>query len=420
MRDENGDRFVPLGYTAPPAGPGRPSDDDIATMFRRLAEHGWIPESESADRPTIAMRRDRCAVTLEPGCQVELSGTPLTNVHAVLDEFRVHMKELRTAAPKTSWLGLGFHPFARRDDLEWVPKLRYAIMRDYLPTRGAFALDMMLRTATVQANFDFESEHDALKKMRVGLALSPIVTAMFANSPFVEGRITGERSHRARIWLDVDNDRSGILPFMWADNASFASYAQWALDVPMFVVKRGDQVYRNTTQSFRDFLRQGAFGTHAMMSDWQTHLNTLFPDVRLKHTIEVRSADSQGNDMLAALPAFWTGLFYDSKTLDRAEELASNLPLDHLVTARSRIPEEGLGVSIGNRTALDWACDALELSEAGLAARKEVDGSGKDERIHLAQLRTNLERGESPADALLRDVKKADNLLDFVTTRCAL
>src|SRR5690606_27497699 len=196
--------------------------------------------------------------------------------------------------------------------------------RDYLPTRGNLALDMMLRTATVQANFDYVSEADAMTKMRVALRLAPLTTAMFANSPFYEGTPFGGKSYRAKVWLDTDPDRSGLVPVLWKKNASFVDYVEWALDVPMFMFKRNGEKVVNTGQTFRSFWKSGYAGHKATLSDWQTHLNTLFPEVRLKKTIEVRAADAQGANMACTLPALWTGIFYDDKALREAEALCAD------------------------------------------------------------------------------------------------
>jgi glutamate--cysteine ligase len=266
-----------------------------ATLALMQEMFGWYPVREHEGGEIIALERGGESITLEPGGQVELSGAPHASIHDSAREWTNHLAELNQVGERLgiTWLGLGFHPFAQQSELPWVPKLRYGIMREYLPTRGKLGLDMMRRTCTVQANLDYDSEADAMRKLRVSLRLSPIITAMFANSPLVEARLTGERTHRARIWLDTDPDRTGLLTFMWDAHASFEKYIAWALDIPMFLVKRAGHVVHNTGQTFRAFMRDGFQGTEATAEDWTTHLGTLFPEVRLKKTIELRACPAR-------------------------------------------------------------------------------------------------------------------------------
>ena len=384
----------------------------VRRVLLELAQrHGWTAERETDEGEVIALKRGQASITLEPGAQLELSGAPVENVHETCAEFRGHMAELRDISTELgiTWLGLGFHPFARQADLPWVPKLRYAVMREYLPTRGSMALDMMRRTCTVQANFDYDSEEDAVRKLRVALRLQPVVTAMFANSPFVEGRITGERSHRARVWLHVDPDRSGLLPWAWDGPLSFARYVEWALDVPMFLVKRGEAIFPATHLTFRQFVAQGLDGQHATMGDWETHLNTLFPEVRLKRTLEVRGADSQDTSMICALPALWKGILYDDQAFGRAETLAATLAYEEVEASRPGVADHALRAKIGRHEVGALAGELLGIAEAGLRTHGCRNAKGQDETIHLARLRALVERGQSPADALLEHIDaKAD------------
>jgi glutamate--cysteine ligase len=377
----------------------------VAAILRALAERfGWTPEApEKSGEPVLALRRDGASITLEPGGQLELSGAPKETIHETAAEFAEHMDELRgiSAELGIAWLGLGFHPLARREELPWVPKPRYPIMRAYLPTRGQYGLDMMQRTATVQANYDYASADDAMRKLRVALILSPVLQAMFANSPFVEGRATGERTHRGAVWLDVDHDRAGLLPFAWKDGATIEDYVAWALDVPMFLVKRDGVVKRATTHTFRRFLAEGFEGAQATHADWETHLNTLFPEVRLKRTLETRSADSQQRETLAALPAVFTGIYYDDAALARAESLASRIPYDAAVAARPHIAREGLRATLAGRPVGEWASELFAIAKDGLAARARRDPEGNDETVHLRHLGELLAAGQTPADALL-------------------
>ncbi|HEY8945651.1 MAG TPA: glutamate-cysteine ligase family protein, partial [Polyangiaceae bacterium] len=251
----------------------------VVRLFDALKELGWQPERETPDGPVIALRRNGASITLEPGSQFELSGAALPDVHAVHAETLAHLEELAPVAAEMNlvWLGVGFHPIARQAELGWVPKQRYRIMREYLPPRGSGAHDMMRRTATVQANFDFSSEEDALRKLRTALMLAPLVNAMTANSPFVEARRAPELSHRGHVWLHMDPSRSGtIRPLLEAARPRYEDYAEWALDAGMFLFKREQRVYTNSGQTFRDFLANGFEGERATLGDWRLHLNTLF------------------------------------------------------------------------------------------------------------------------------------------------
>ena len=308
---------------------------------------GWTAERERADGPIVALLRDGASVTLEPGGQLELSGKMSENVHEIAAETRTHLREIGplSQALGVRWLGTGFHPFARREDFTWVPKQRYAIMRSYLPTRGAHALDMMLRTSTVQANYDYSDEKDAMRKMRVALALSPLTTAMFANSPWKEGKPSGGLTYRGRVWLDVDPDRSGLLPRLWKKGAGFEDYVEWALDVPMFLFKRDGRAIANTGQTFRGFYENGFEGHRPTIEDWKLHLNTLFPEVRLKKTIEIRGADTQ-TSFAAALPALWTGIFYDEQALGEADAMVQGWGHDEVAELRTRVWREGLRAAV--------------------------------------------------------------------------
>ncbi len=395
----------------------------ITTFLEGLAQRsGWALHRETEDGPVISCLRGEASITLEPGAQFELSGAPLYTIHETAQEFQQHLAELAPIAEEIGvvFLGLGFHPFARREDLPWVPKLRYPIMRSYLPTRGALAVDMMLRTNTVQANLDYASEPDAMRKLRVSLRVQPIVTAMFANSPFVEGRITGERTHRAAVWLAVDPDRSGLLPFAWSEKAEFRDYIEWALDVPMFLVKRGDRVVHNTGQTFRAYLRDGFEGERATRDDWLTHLNTLFPEVRLKKTLEMRGADSLSTDLVPALPALWKGLIYDDGALSALESLGAHWDHDELERARPAIAKNALRAELAGREVGEWASEILAIAERGLRRIAAKDAAGNDETIYLAPLRKLIERGQSPADALLAAIDPRTPLIPQVLAHAKL
>lgn len=397
--------------------------DGVLAILAELAEaRGWTPEAETPGGPTIALLREGASVTLEPGSQLELSGAPLVHCHQICSELRSHLAEIKPFSERhgIKWLGLGFHPFARREEFTMVPKQRYGIMREYLPTRGSLALDMMLRTCTVQANFDYASEDDAMTKMRVGLKLAPLTTAMFANSPFYEGKPFGGRSYRAKVWLDTDPDRSGLLPSLWKKNAKLVDYVEWALDVPMFMFKRGGNKVVNTGQTFRSFFKSGFGGYKATFTDWQTHINTLFPEVRLKKTIEVRGADAQGARMACALPALWTGVFYDAEALAEADAMTADWTYDEVSQTRREIAQKGLAARFRAGTLQLHAEKLVDIAKRGLERRHYLSASGKDERAHLARLEELVTNGQCPADKLLEGLDGARDLTAEIIARTDL
>jgi glutamate--cysteine ligase len=318
------------------------------------------------------------------------------------------------------WLGVGFHPFARREDFQWVPKQRYGFMREYLPTRGGHALDMMLRTCTVQVNLDYASEADAMRKLRVSLALAPLTTAMFANSPWKEGKPHGGLTYRGRVWLDVDPDRTGLLPGVWKKDARFDDYIDWALDVPMFIFKRGGHAIANTGQTFRSFMDSGFQGHRPTMEDWKTHLNTAFPEVRLKKTIEIRGADAQQAGMKCALPALYTGLLYDDAALAEAEALVAAWTYDEVDDLRRRAWKDGLRTPFRGAPLAAVAERVVAIAEGGLVRRARKNAAGKDESIHLKRLRTLVGQGKTPADVLLDGMEREKDPLGAMLERAAL
>lgn len=389
----------------------------VSTIFEQLVErHGWAPATEHPRGPPISLTRGRASITLEPGAQLELSGAPHPTIHAIATEIALHLDEVGPIADALgiTYLGLGFHPFARREDLPWVPKLRYPIMREYLPTRGRLALDMMLRTCTVQSNHDYGSEEDAMRKLRLALRIQPVVTAMFAHSPIVEGQITGECTRRGRVWLEVDPDRTGLLPWAWNEKTTFRDYVEWALDVPMFLVKRNGTILRNTGQTFRAYLRDGFQGARATRADWLMHLNTLFPEARLKKTLEMRGADMQARELIPAVPALWKGLLGHEQSLLEAEAIAAHWSHDELAATRPAIARDGLRALLAGREVGEWACELLDVAERGLRALDERDAEGRNEGIWLEPLRRLLERGQTPAEALLLRIDPAAPLLPQV------
>jgi glutamate--cysteine ligase len=377
----------------------------IRALLEGLArQFGWEMIRENG-RP-IALQRGRASVTLEPGGQVELSGAPVKTLHETCCEVHEHLDQVRAVAAPLGigMLGLGFQPKWRREEIPWMPKGRYRIMGTYMPTRGRLGLDMMLRTCTIQTNLDFSSEADMVQKFRVGLAWQPVATALFANSPFTEGRPNGFLSYRSHVWTDTDPDRSGILPFVFEDGMGFERYVDHVLDVPMYFVYRDGQYIDAAGQSFRDFLvgRLPALpGEVPTISDWSDHLTTLFPEVRLKRFLEMRGADGGPWRSLCALPALWVGVLYHQATLDAAWDRVKDWTIEEHEYLRAEVPKRGLRTPFRGGTVQDLAKEMLELADAGLKGRAEEDWFGQDERQFLTALRGIAESGRTPAEEKL-------------------
>ncbi|MFQ6018772.1 MAG: glutamate--cysteine ligase [Kiloniellaceae bacterium] len=368
------------------------------------ARFDWTPIFEE-DRP-IALNKGDCNVTLEPGGQLELSGAKLENIHLTCDEVHAHLDQVKTVAEPlgVGLMGLGFQPKWPRAEIPWMPKGRYRIMRDYMPKKGKLGLDMMLRSCTVQVNLDFESEADMVKKFRVGLALQPVATALFANSPFAEGRPNGFLSYRSHVWTDTDPDRCGILPFVFEDGMGFERYADYALDVPMYFVYRDGRYIDASGQSFRDFMAgklPALPGEVPTSTDWADHLSTLFPEVRMKHFLEMRGADGGPWRSLCALPAFWVGLLYDQDSLDAAWDLVKDWTPEEHAYLRAEVPRRALETQLHGATLADVARAVLPLAEAGLKRRGVLDRGGDDETQYLTSLLETAESGRCPAQEKL-------------------
>src|SRR5256885_7979796 len=346
------------------------------------------------------------AISLEPGGQFELSGAPLQTTHQTANELTAHLAQLREIARPLGigFLGLGMSPRWTREDTPRMPKSRYQIMTAYMPKVGSYGLDMMYRTCTVQTNLDFSSEQDMVKKLRVSLAPQPIATALFANSPFTEGKPNGYLSFRSEIWRDTDNARSGMIPWAFEDGMGFERWVDYALDVPMYFVKRGDAYIDVAGSSFRAFFegRNNSLpGERPTLSDWANHLSTIFPEVRLKRYLEMRGADGVPWGRLPALPAFWVGLLYDDESLNAAWELVSHWTAAERQALRDDVPRFGFKARIKDRYLFEIARECLKLSHAGLRRRNRVDHSGRDESRHLEPLERILESGRAPADEML-------------------
>jgi glutamate--cysteine ligase len=382
----------------------------IRALLERLHQRFCWDEVITERGNIIALSRKDCpkggAISLEPGGQLELSGAPLETLHETSDELRQHLAEVSEVGGELGigFLGLGFSPKWTLAETPVMPKERYRIMMRYMPTRGKHGLDMMFRTATVQVNMDFGDEADMVAKMRVGLTLQPVATALFANSPFTDGRTNGYQSYRAEVWRDTDPDRTGLLPFAFEEGMGFERYADYALDVPMYFVYRGERYIDVAGASFRDFLagKLAALpGMRPTLDDWADHLTTLFPDVRLKRFLEMRGADAGSFAQILALPALWTGLLYDADALGEASALIEDWTLGEMQALRDAVPRQGLKAPFRGGTVYDVARVMVRLAEAGLKRRARLDRRGEDESKALLPLIETVEEGRSPADRLL-------------------
>ncbi|MBS7702281.1 glutamate--cysteine ligase [Chelatococcus asaccharovorans] len=367
---------------------------------------GWRPIMEGDHPIGLEDVTGGGAISLEPGGQFELSGAPLATLHQMCCETHAHLAQVREVAEPLGigFLTLGMSPLWSLDETPVMPKGRYAIMRRYMPKVGRHGLDMMFRTATVQVNLDFASEADMVQKLRIGLALQPLATALFANSPFTEGRPTGFQSMRSRIWLDTDADRTGMLPFAFEDGMGYERYVDWALDVPMYFVKRGDTYHDVTGASFKDLMagRLAALpGERATLADWANHLSTLFPEVRLKRYLEMRGADTGATPFLCALPAFWVGLLYDDVARDGAWQLVKNWSNEDREALRRDVPAQGLAAMVAGRPLREVAREVLALSRAGLARRDHRDAQGRNEAHFLDRVDEVVASGENAAQRML-------------------
>lgn len=372
----------------------------ISAIFQGLADRfGWAPVFEAGN--VIGLHRNGANISLEPGGQFELSGAPLTTLHEAAAELRNHLEEVAAVAGPMGvrFMGIGAPPEWHHDDMPRMPKGRYRLMTEYMGRVGTHGTQMMYRTSTVQVNLDFASEADMVRKMRVALALQPVATALFASSPFFDGKVNGHRSWRSRIWRDLDASRTGMLPFAFEEGFGFQRYVDWVLDVPMYFVYR-DGVYHNALgQSFRDFLKgelPALPGEKPTLSDWADHLTTVFPEARVKKYIEMRGADCGDERHINALPAFWVGLMYDGAALDAAWDLVKGLDAETREGLRVAASVSALKGAAGGVRLMDLARAAVSLSQAGLVAR------GMGEEAYLAPLVESLETGEVQADRWLR------------------
>ncbi|XAT62427.1 glutamate--cysteine ligase [Rhodobacteraceae bacterium Araon29] len=379
----------------------------ILTVLEGLRdEYGWAPILEAGN--LIGLSKNGANVSLEPGGQLELSGAPLETIHETCDEVNTHLREVRLVADRVGvgFIGLGAAPTWNHEDMPVMPKGRYKLMTDYMDKVGSMGKSMMYRTCTVQVNLDFGSEADMVQKMRVALALQPVATALFANSPFFEGKPNGHQSWRSRIWRDLDADRTGMLPFVFEDGFGFEAWVDYALDVPMYFVYRDGKYLNALGQSFRDFLKgqlPALPGQIPTLGDWADHLTTIFPEARVKQFIEMRGADGGPWRRLCALPAFWVGLCYDQTTLDAAWDLVKDWDAETRENLRVAASQNGLNASVDGIELLALSKEVVALAHQGLEsrARKGANGLLANETHFLNALHDTLASGKSPADELI-------------------
>ena len=390
--------YAPLPYDGPCS---------IKAMLEGLRDaHGWAPVYEGDS--IIGVTKDGANVSLEPGGQLELSGAPLETIHQTCDEVNDHLRDVKGIADRigAGFIGLGAAPLWKHEEMPVMPKGRYRLMTSYMDKVGTMGKSMMYRTCTVQVNLDFASEADMVKKLRVALTLQPVATALFANSPFFDGKPNGHRSWRSRIWRDLDASRTGMLPFVFEEGMGFERYVQYALDVPMYFVYRDGKYINALGQSFRDFLKgqlPALPGETPTLSDWADHLTTAFPEARIKKYMEMRGADGGPWRRLCALPAFWVGLMYDQGALDAAWDIAKGWDHETREALRVAASEKALAAEVNGIKMHDLAREVLALSDAGLKARAKVGAGGlvPDETHFLNALKESVESGKTPADELL-------------------
>ncbi|MEL7273951.1 MAG: glutamate--cysteine ligase [Pseudomonadota bacterium] len=390
------DDFSPVPYEG---------DRGIRALLEGMqAKTGWEPIMDGGNIIGLAADGPGGAISLEPGGQFELSGAPLETIHETCRESNGHLRDVQEVADKLGmgFLGLGGSPKWTYEQTPKMPKSRYDIMRAYMPKVGTHGLDMMHRTCTIQVNLDFSSETDMRRKMNVSTKLQPVAAALFANSPFTDGKPNGLLSWRAEIWRDTDNQRAGLHRFMMKEDLTFERYVDWALDCPMYFILR-DAAYVDCTHiTFRQFMDGALKGVEANEGDWTNHIGTLFPDVRLKKFLEMRLADGGPWRRICALPAFWVGLLYDDVALDEAEALADELSYEDVVAMRDGVPTQGLKATAGKRTVHDLARDLLAIAHKGLTNRNRLNALGVSEAHFLAPLDEVVALGETQAERLLK------------------
>ena len=395
------DDLRPLDYEGPRG---------VRTLLEKMTRFGWQPVMEGDN--IIALKgKDGGAISLEPAGQIELSGAPLETIHQTCSEVSGHLQQVKAVANEmeVGFLGLGYRPKWAQDDMPWMPKGRYKIMREYMPKVGTMGLEMMQNTCTVQVNLDFCSEESMVEMYRVSLALQPIATALWANSPFRNGKPNGYQSYRAHVWSDTDRNRTGTLPFVFEDGFGFERYVDYLLDVPMYFVYRDGQYIDVSGKSFRDFMAgklEGFEGQYPSLVDYENHMSTAFPEVRLKTFLEMRGTDGGPWDRLCALPAFWVGLLYDSDARSQAYDMIKDWTQEERDTLTFAVPKTGLRTPFRDTTVRDMALDVLSIARTGLSSRARTDSCGLDESHFLRPLFRIAESGLTPADELLAQYER--------------
>jgi glutamate--cysteine ligase len=368
-------------------------EQGIKELLTQLQSFGWAPLFEHTT--LIGLTRGNASISLEPGGQFELSGAPLSTIHEIKEELDSHLFELKSVAHSLGIrvVGLGTDPCSTRKDIPWMPKERYRIMQKYMPTKGRHGLDMMTSTCTVQVNLDFSSEEDMVLKFKVAMALQPLTIALFANSSVKEGKDTGYASYRAAIWQDTDPDRCGLLPFVFEPSFNFEKYVDYALRVPMYFVKRDDNYISALGLSFGDFLQGNLSilpGELPTIKDWENHLSTLFPEVRLKQYLEIRGADGGTSRHVLALPAFWVGLFYDKESLKAAYEIIKSWTYEEVQNLYHEVPRLGLNADFQQKKLRNWGQQFVRIAQEGLKRRNIKDSKGAEETHYLSYLEERL------------------------------
>ena len=382
----------------------------IKEILEKLTTIGWIPLYDDNKQTIIALKRGKEAITLEPGGQIELSGAPLDNIHETCEETTNHLKELTKIGNELNFilLGMGVEPNLSLDDIPWMPKQRYGIMKKYMTKVGTLGHHMMKRTCTNQVNIDYSSEVDMIEKLRLMFNLESIATAMFANSPFDQGKISKYKSLRSHFWHHTDPDRTGLLPFVFEKGFSFEKYTDYALSVPMYFINRNYHYIDMTKYTFKEYLDENSNNQDdaILLKDWEDHLTTLFPQVRLKQYIEIRSMDACSWDLICSQPAFWIGILYDDEIMDNVKEITESWTQEDREYLNKTVPQEGLQSTFKEKKLISFAQDFFELSKKGLKKRNRLSKNGEfDESIHMKDLEKNLENGCSPADCLINKYK---------------
>ena len=378
----------------------------IKNILEKLTTIGWTPLYDDNQKTIIALKRGKEAITLEPGGQIELSGAPLDNIHETCEETTNHLKQLKKIGNELNFilLGMGVEPNQALDEIPWMPKQRYDIMKKYMTKVGNLGHHMMKRTCTNQVNIDFFSEEDMIEKLRLMFNLESIATAMFANSPFDQGKISKYKSLRSHFWHDTDSDRTGLLPFVFEKGFCFEKYTDYALNVPMYFINRNHKYIDMTKYTFKEYLNENFDDQDdtILLKDWEDHLTTLFPQVRLKQYLEIRSMDACNWDLICSQPAFWIGILYDDGVLDNVKEITESWTNEDREYLNKIVPQKGLQSTFKEKKLISFAQEFFELSKKGLKKRNRLSKNGEfDESIHMKDLEKNLENGSSPADNLI-------------------